>query len=81
MNYSQHSLEMFRHSCMSLYLNESDYDSTNDTREHRDKILRAMIAFLAQDVTNKEMASKYNFVTIEQDIRSTNKLVILVSKT
>jgi hypothetical protein len=39
-----------------------------------------MIAFLAQDVTNKEMASKYDFVTIEQDIESTNKLVILVSK-
>jgi len=51
-----------------------DYD---DAAEHRDKIVRAMAAFIAQDITGEAMDDEYGFAAIGEG-GLTNKLVIPV---
>jgi len=55
-------------------------NNAKNLKEHRSKIVRAIMVFIAQDVTSKLIISKHNFAIINKKDNIANKLVILVSK-
>jgi len=56
-------------------------NNAKNLKEHRSKIVRAIIVFIAQDVTNELIISKYNFAIINRKDSVANKLIIFILKT
>jgi len=60
---------------------ENKIIGTKNLKEHRSKIIRAIIVFIAQEVTSKSIISKHNFAISNRKNNVINKLVIFVLKT
>lgn len=58
-----------------------DNNNAEDLKKHRSKIVRVITVFTIQDIINKLIFSKYNFVIIDKKDCIADKLFIFVLKT
>jgi len=55
-------------------------NSAKNLKKYQNKIVRAITIFIAQDVIDESIISKYNFAIINKKDNCANKLFIFVSK-
>ncbi len=74
----ERKVQTFLHVAIPKRKRDNDVDGLG---EHRSKIVRAMAAFIAQDVTGQSMALEHGFAATDEGDKTTGKLVIPVPNT